>query len=152
MAGSAEVGSRDAEEQGKRIRVAHPWDKRKRPDHLGPVPEPCRWCKQFDCNCEVSFPETDPVTYKAWVEEGWLNIVLEELECLLLFVRWQRISGLQVMKIRAACFTPFGGKDMFNRRVWLYMNEIDAYQNAYKEPVNEEALAEEWKLSGIKRP
>ena len=75
-----------------------------------------------------------------------------ELEKLLLFVRWQPISGLEVGKIRVACFTPCAMKDMFNRKVWLYMHEIDAYNNKYTKKVDEEALAEEWKLSGLKRP
>jgi len=38
---------------------------------------------------------------------------------------------------------------MYNRKVWLYMNEIEAYN---KGDANEEALAEEWILSGLKRP
>ena len=97
------------------------------------------------------YPETDPATYRAWVKEEWLGLILEELEKLLLFVREHAISGLEVGKIRVACYTPFE-KDMYNRKVWLHMNEIDAYQSDYKEPVDEEALAEEWKLSGIKRP
>ena len=101
---------------------------------------------------EMKYPETDPAAYKAWTKEGWRDIILVELEKLLLFVRKHTISGLEVGKIRVASFTPFGRENMFNRRVWLLMNEIDAYQNRYKEPVNEEALAEEWKLSGLKRP
>lgn len=132
----------------KKYRTARPWTKRKRPERLGPVPSPCPWCKRLDCECEVSFPETDPVTYKAWVKEGWQNVVLEELENLLLFVRRHRICGLQLSKIRVACYTPFE-KDMYNRKVWLYMNEIEAYN---KGDANEEALAEEWILSGLKRP
>ena len=96
----------------------------------------------------MKFPETDPATYKLWVKEGWQEMILEELEKLLLFVRKHTISGLEVGKIRVACYTPFE-QDMYNRKVWLYMNEIDAYQNR---DVDEEALAEEWKLSGLKRP
>jgi len=65
-----------------------------------------------------------------------------------LFVRRHRISGLQLSKIRVACYTPFE-KDMYNRKVWLYMNEIEAYN---KGDANEEALVEEWILSGLKRP
>ncbi len=83
-----------------------------------------------------------------WIKEGWTDLILVELEKLLLFVRVHPICGLEVMKIRVACFTPYG-KDMFNRKVSLYMNEIEAYN---KGKVDEEALAEEWKLSGLERP
>ncbi len=94
------------------------------------------------------FPETDPATYKAWTKEGWKDIILVELEKLLLFVREHPIVGMEVGKIRVACFTPYG-LNMFNRKVWLYMNEIEAYNDG---KVDEEALAEEWKLSGLERP
>lgn len=100
---------------------------------------------------ELRFPEVDPAAYKAWKKEGWQDRILDNLEKLLLFVREHMIDGLEVSKIRVACYTPFE-QNLYNRKVWLYMNEIDAYQNRYKEPVNEEALAEEWKLSGLKRP
>lgn len=96
----------------------------------------------------MKFPETDPATYKAWMREGMQDYLLKELEKLLLFVRRHSISGLEVGKIRVACFTPFGN-GMFNRKVWLYMNEIEAYNNG---TVDEEALEEEWKLSGLVRP
>lgn len=97
----------------------------------------------------MKFPETDPLTYKGWMKEGWQDMVLEELKKLLLFVRKHPICGMEIGKIRVSCFTPFGRKNLFNRKVWLYMNEIDAYN---KGKVNEEALAEEWKLSGLERP
>lgn len=97
----------------------------------------------------MKYPETDPATYKAWTKEGWQDMILEELEKLLLFVRENVISGLEVSKIRVACYTPFGYKNLYNRKVWLYMNEIDAYQNG---GVDEDALALEWKISGQKRP
>ena len=100
---------------------------------------------------ELRFPEVDPAAYKAWKKQGWQDRILDNLEKLLLFVREHMIDGLEVSKIRVACYTPFE-QNLYNRKVWLYMNEIDAYQNRYKEPVNEEALAEEWKLSGLKRP
>ena len=106
-------------------------------------------------NMEVhspKFPETAPSTYKAWMREDWKEMILEELEKLLLFVRWQPISGLEVSRIRVACYTPVGEKDLYNRKVWLYMNEIDAYQNRYEKPVDEDVLEEEWKLSGLERP
>ena len=99
----------------------------------------------------MRFPETDPATYRGWMKEGMQKYILEELKKLLLFVRKHPICGLQVGKIRVACFTPYG-ENMFNRKVWLYMNEIDAYQNRYEKPVDEEVLAEEWKLSGLERP
>ena len=94
------------------------------------------------------FPETDPATYRGWMKAGMQEYILKELKKLLLFVRKHTISGLQTGKIRVACFTPFG-EDMFNRKVWLYMNEIEAYN---KGEVDEEALEEEWKLSGLERP
>lgn len=97
----------------------------------------------------AKFPETDPVTYRGWIKAGWMDTILIELEKLLLFVRKNPVCGMEVMKIRTACFTPFGRKNMFNRKVWLYMNEIEAYN---KGKVDEEALAEEWKLSGLERP
>lgn len=97
----------------------------------------------------AKFPETDPATYKMWTKEGWQETILIELEKLLLFVRKHPICGLEVGKIRVSCFTPFGRKNLFNRKVWLYMNEIEAYN---KGEVDEEKLEEEWKLSGIKRP
>ena len=96
----------------------------------------------------MKFPETDPATYKAWMKAGMQDYLLKELEKLLLFVRRHPICGLEVGKIRVVCFTPFGG-DMFNRKVWLYMNEIEAYN---KGEVDEKALEEEWKLSGLVRP
>lgn len=101
---------------------------------------------------ELRFPEVDPAAYKAWKKEGWQDRILDNLEKLLLFVREHMIDGLEVSKIRVACYTPFGREDLYNRRVWLYMHEIDAYQNRYTKKVNEEELALEWKLSGLKRP
>ena len=98
------------------------------------------------------FPETDPAAYRGWMKEGMQKYILEELKKLLFFVRENTISGLRVGKIRVVCFTPFGMKDLYNRKVWLYMNEIDAYQNKYEKPVDEDALEEEWKLSGLERP
>lgn len=97
----------------------------------------------------MMFPETDPATYQAWMKEGWQETILIELEKLLLFVRKHPISGMEVGKIRVACFTPFGRENMFNRKVWLYMNEIEAYN---KGKVDEEELKLEWKLSGLDRP
>ena len=96
----------------------------------------------------MKFPETDPATYRAWIKEGWMDLILVELKKLLMFVRKHPICGMEVGKIRVMCFTPYG-PNMFNRKVWLYMNEIEAYNNM---DVDEEALAEEWKLSGLERP
>ena len=97
----------------------------------------------------MKFPETEVETYKMWKEEKWFDLILDELGELLKFVRVYPIDGLAVMGIRAACFTPFGQEDQYNRRVWLYMNEIEAYNGG---KVDEEALAREWQLSGITRP
>ena len=98
---------------------------------------------------EMKFPETDPDTYKSWVKAARQVLILQELEKLLMFVRRHQICGLEVGKIRVVCFTPFGGPNLFNRKVWLFTNEIEAYNNG---EVDEEALALEWKLSGLKRP
>ena len=100
----------------------------------------------------MKFPETDPATYRGWMKAGMQEYILKELEKLLLFVRKHTIGGLQSGKIRVVCFTPHGRENLFNRKVWLYMNEIEAYQNKYEKPVDEEALEEEWKLSGLERP
>ena len=96
----------------------------------------------------MKYPETDPDTYKLWMKEGWQDIIIDGLDHLLEFVREFPIVGLQTMKIRTVCFTPFGG-DGFNRRVWLYMNEIESYNTG---KVDEAALEKEWKLSGLERP
>ena len=98
---------------------------------------------------EMKYPETDPATYKSWVKAARQVLILQELEKLLMFVRKHPICGLEVGKIRVVCFTPFGGPNLFNRKVWLFMNEIEAYNDG---TVDEEALALEWKLSGLKRP
>ncbi len=95
------------------------------------------------------FPETDPASYRGWMKAGMKDYLLEELKKLLLFVRVHQICGLEIGKIRIACFTPFGMKDLYNRKVWLYMNEIEAYNDG---KVDEKALEEEWRLSGLKRP
>ena len=100
----------------------------------------------------MRFPETDPFTYRSWAEEGWYDIILEELEKLLLYVRVHGILGLLVGKIRGAVFVPFGGPDLFNRKVSLLMKEVEAYNGAWKNPVDEEELKLGWKLSGLKRP
>ena len=120
------------------------------------IPEPEWMRKLFDREEKprvvavmMNFPETDPATYRMWVIADWRALILEELGKLLSFVRKCSISGLQVMRIRTACFTPFGQKDLYNRKVWLYMNEIEAYN---KGEANEEELAREWELSGIERP
>ena len=100
----------------------------------------------------MRFPETDPFTYRSWAEEEWYDVILEELEKLLLYVRVHGISGLLVGKIRGAVFVPFGGPDLFNRKVSLYTKEIKAYNDAWKSPVDEEELSLGWKLSGLRRP
>ena len=100
----------------------------------------------------MRFPETDPFTYRSWAEEEWYGIILEELEKLLLYVRKLPISGLLIGKIRGALFVPFGGPDLFNRKVSLFMKEIEAYNEAWQNPVDEEELKLGWKLSGLERP
>jgi len=98
----------------------------------------------------VKYPETDPATYESWVQEEWHSYVLLQLKELLLFVRKMPISGLPIGKLRSATFVPF--ERWFNRQVSLYLNEIEAYNGAWKEPVDDEALARQWKLSGLERP
>ena len=97
-------------------------------------------------------PETDARAYKAWAEHDWHDYIIEELEILLLFVRKLPISGLAVGEIRGATFVPFGGPDLFNRKAALLTKEIEAYNGKWKNPVDEEALIEEWQLSGLNRP
>jgi hypothetical protein len=97
----------------------------------------------------MKFPETDPFTYRSWIEEEWHNVVLEELEKLLLYVRRQPISGLLVGKIRGAVFVPFGGPDSFNRKASLLLAEIEANQEG---SVDEAKFDREYQLSGLKRP
>lgn len=100
----------------------------------------------------IAFPETDPRTYKGWLEEGWHDQILDSLEYLLHFVRRQAISGLAVGGIRRETFVPFGGPDRFNRRASLLLEEIEAYNDRWKSPVDEQELEIGWKLSGFKRP
>ena len=100
----------------------------------------------------MGFPETDPATYRMWAAEEWYEIILEELEKLLLYVRKMPISGLLIDKIRRAAFVPFGGPDMFNRKAALYLGEVQAYNEAWQTPLDEDELARGWKLSGLKRP
>ena len=95
----------------------------------------------------MKYPETDADTYRMWAREGWRDLILDELGELLSFVRVYPIGGLRVGEIREACF--FGFAVMYNRQVWLYMNETEAYNEG---EVDEEALAREWELSGIERP
>ena len=93
----------------------------------------------------MKFPETDPATYRMWVREEWYDLILDELGDLLSFVRANPIVGLRVGEIRGACFVGFGV--MYNRKVWLYMNEIEAYNE-----LDEGALKRKWELSGLERP
>ena len=97
----------------------------------------------------MKYPETDHQTYRSWVHREWYDLILENLGDLLNFVRVHPIIGLGIGQIRNELFVPFGGSDLFNRRVWLYMNEIEAYNEG---DVDEEALAHEWKMSGLERP
>ena len=100
----------------------------------------------------MHYPETDPFTYRSWIGEGWHEIILEELRKLLLFVEKHPISGLMVNKIRGASFAEGDLPPLFNREVSLLTKEIDAYNEAWQTPVDEEQLARGWKLSGLKRP
>ncbi len=100
----------------------------------------------------MEFPETDPATYKIWIEEEWHDVILEELEKLLLYVRVRPIVGLGVKAIRGSVSVPFGGPDLFNRKTSLLLAEIEANQEAWKQPIDEEKFDTEYKLSGLKRP
>ena len=100
----------------------------------------------------MHYPETDPFTYRSWIGESWHDVVLEELRKLLLFVEKHPISGLMVNKIRGASFAEGNHPPLFNREVSLLTKEIDAYNEAWQTPVDEEELARGWKLSGLKRP
>lgn len=98
----------------------------------------------------MKFPETDPNTYKLWMANQWHDLILEELRELLLFVRDHAISGLGVKQIRSVIFMPFDA--MFNRRAGLLLAEIEANQEHWKMPIDEEKFDGEYKLSGLRRP
>ena len=98
------------------------------------------------------FPETDPVTYKNWIDEGWHDYVLRKLRELLLYVRTHAISGLGVKQIRSVVFVPFGGPNLFNRKASLLLAEIEANQKHWQMPIDEERFDREYRLSGLKRP
>ena len=100
----------------------------------------------------MEFPETDPRTYKLWMDEGWHNLILRKLRELLLFVRDHAISGLGVKQIRSIVFVPFGGPNLYNRKASLLLAEIEANQEAWKQPIDEEKFDTEYKLSGLTRP
>ena len=100
----------------------------------------------------MEFPETDPATYKLWMDEEWHVVILEELKKLLLYVRDHPIVGLGVKAIRGYVFVPFGGPNLFNRRAGLLLAEIEANQEAWKQPIDEEKFDREYKLSGLTRP
>jgi hypothetical protein len=98
----------------------------------------------------MKIPETDPATYKLWMDEEWHSYVLLKLKELLLFVRTHAISGLGIKQIRSIVFVPFGGPDLFNRKSSLLLAEIEAHNE--KQPIDEEKFDKEYKLSGLKRP
>ena len=100
----------------------------------------------------MKFPETDPETYRGWAEEEWHDYTLKELGKLLKYVRKTPISGLAIGKIRREAHIPFKGKDLYNREVSLLMGEIEAYNEAWRIPVDKEKLERGWKLSGLKQP
>ena len=99
----------------------------------------------------MHYPETDPFTYRGWIGQEWHEVILEELRKLILYVKKQPISGLSVGKIRRASFAEGDSPALFNREVSLLTKEIDAYNEAWQTPVDEEELARGWKLSGLKR-
>ena len=100
----------------------------------------------------MHYPETDPFTYRSWIGESWHDVVLEELRKLIIYVKKQPISGLSVGKIRRASFADGDLPPLFNREVSLLTKEIDAYNEVWQTPVDEEELARGWKLSGLSRP
>ena len=93
----------------------------------------------------MKFPETDPEVYRSWLYEEWHEVILEDLTKLLLYVREHAIVGLALGQIRTACFEPFGGPNMFNRKASLLLAEIET-------PGDEKKFDREYKLSGLKRP
>ncbi len=80
------------------------------------------------------------------------DLVLAELTDLLLYVREIPIVGLRTKKLRSICFEPFGGPDLFNRKVGLLLAEIEAHNAYVKMPIDEEKFNREYELSGLKRP
>ena len=98
------------------------------------------------------FPETDPRTYKLWMDEEWHDYTLRKLRELLLYVRKTPIVGLGVNQIRSLVFIPFGGPNSFNRKASLLLAEIEANQAPWKQPIDEEKFDREYQLSGLKRP
>ncbi|KKN56370.1 hypothetical protein LCGC14_0572810 [marine sediment metagenome] len=98
----------------------------------------------------MEFPETDPATYKLWMDEGWHDYVLRKLRELLLFVRTHAVSGLGVKQIRSVVFVPF--EVSFNRRASLLLAEIEANQAHWQMPIDEEKFDREYRLSGLERP
>ncbi|KKN11994.1 hypothetical protein LCGC14_1020870 [marine sediment metagenome] len=98
------------------------------------------------------FPETDPRTYKLWMDEEWHDYTLRKLRELLLYVRDHPIVGLGVEAIRGHVFVPFGGPNLFNRKASLLLAEIEANQAHWQMPIDEEKFDTEYKLSGLTRP
>lgn len=75
----------------------------------------------------------------------------KELRELLSFVRVTPVAGMNFGAIRLALFIPFGGPALWNRKVDLYLREI--------EYANDKCLGKgtpvpdwEWSLSGLDRP
>ena len=99
---------------------------------------------------QLNFPETDPEVYRSWLYEEWHEVILEDLTKLLLYVREHAIVGLAVGEIRTACFEPFGGPNMFNRKASLLLAEIEANQSRVS--IDDEEFDKQYKLSGLERP
>ncbi len=97
-------------------------------------------------------PETDPEVYEALVYEDCHEDALAKLTELLHYVRKSPIVGLHIGELRTACFEPFGGPDLFNRKAGLLLAEIEAHVSYVKKPIDEEKFDKAYKLSGLKRP
>lgn len=101
--------------------------------------------------------ETDPEQYRVWAQWVMSDEILTALHDLLMFVRKQPIVGLHVGAIRKQSFIPFGGPDLHNRKVNLYLAEI-VLANTRATWEDDEAKGEEtdlkrqWELSGLVRP
>lgn len=80
-------------------------------------------------------------------QSAWGEWILANLATLLQAVRHKPMPALDTKGLRRACFVPFDAA--LNRRVWLYVNEIEAYNTG---TVIEDELARQWTLSGLERP
>ena len=97
-------------------------------------------------------PETDPKAYEALVYAGFHEDAITNLTELLHHVRQTPMIGLWINELRTVCFEPFGGPDLFNRKVSLLLSEIEANQSRWRKPVDEKKFNREYQLSGLTRP